>query len=384
MDAAWGDGDAVLPVDPTLPRIHADRLVGRLRPAVVRRPDRVEHHTGAPPVPPGTAVVLATSGSTGVPKGIVLSHETLGGAIERSRARLGAGDGQPWLGVLPLHHVAGLSVLLRSRAAGVEPTLHESDRVAAIDLAPPSWLSLVPTQLDRLLEAGVDLARHHGVLLGGAHADTHLLLRAERAGVHVVTSYGMTETSGGCVYDGQPLDDVELRAGADSVLRVRGPVVADGVRMRDGTVRPLVDDDGWLRTKDLGVVTPDGRVLVDGRADDVVVSGGEQVPLLPVRRALASLDSVRESAVVGLPDQRWGTAVTAVVVPTDPADDRIDVVAIRDELRGMVPPMHLPTRVLVVDELPRDPMGKVTARSVAPQADVDADLEAWEHLRPGR
>lgn len=363
IDDVWAAGDAVLPVDPGMPPAAVRRLVDRLRPAELRRPDGSRSDDDAPDVPDGTALVVATSGSTGAPKGVVISHATLRAAVDRQRRRLGARDGQPWLGVLPLHHVAGLAVLLRSRAAGVEPSFHRGGTGHAIELAPPSWISLVPTQLDSLLEAGVDLARHHGVLLGGAAAPPQLLDRARAAGVSVTTSYGMTETCGGCVYDGRPLDDVELRVEEDGVLAVRGPVVADGLRTDGGVHGPLVDADGWLRTNDLAALDADGRLVVLGRADDVVVSGGDNVPLAPVRRALRALPAVADADVVGLPDDRWGTAVTAVVVPVAGHED-LTLAALRDELRGELPPTHLPTRLELVGELPRDGLGKVTAAAV--------------------
>lgn len=364
MDRVWEDGDAVLPVDPALPRRRVDELLDQLRPAEFLRPDGRRSDPSAPPVPDGTAVVMTTSGTTGQPKGIVVSEVTLAAAVDRQRRRLGAADGQPWLGVLPLHHIAGICLLRRSRAAGVEPTLHERDSRASIDLAPPSWISLVPTQLDRLLDEGAELDRHLGVLLGGARPEHHLVERAQQAGIHLVVSYGMTETCGGCVYDGVPLDDVDVRLDSDGVVEVRGPVVAVERRVDGGVHRPLgVDVDGWMRTQDRGSFDGDDRLSIHGRADDVVVSGGENVPLDDVRHALAALPFVSHCAVVGVPDRRWGEAVTAVVVPAD--GRRLMLAEVRDALRGLLPPTHLPTKLLVVDQLPRDRMGKVSGEVVA-------------------
>lgn len=360
LDAVWADGDAALPLDPGAPQAHTEAVLAALAPAQVRSDDGTRQDAAAPPVPDGTALVVTTSGSTGSPRGVVLSHTALDAAVRASRARLGARHGVPWLGVLPLHHIAGITVVLRSRAGGTEPVLHDRDSAGAVAAAPPSWISLVPRQLDRLLAAGADLARHHGVLLGGAAAGAALLERAATAGVHVVTSYGATETCGGCVYDGVPLDGVDVAVDDSGRVRLRTPTIATGTRAPDGTTTPLVDADGWWVTNDLGVIV-DGHLRVLGRADDVVVSGGENVPLPPVRRALASLPGVRSSGVVGLPDDRWGTAVTAVVVPTGEAPD---LGAVRTALAPLLPRAHLPTRLVTADELPVGPLGKLTPRSV--------------------
>ena len=361
LDAVWADGDAALPLDAAAPAAYTERIVAALAPAEVRTDDGTAHRDDAAPVADGTALVVTTSGSTGTPRGIVLSHDALAASTAASRARLGAADGTPWLGVLPLHHVAGISVVLRSRAAGVEPHLHPRDTRAVVDGAPPSWISLVPAQLQRLLDAGADLARHAGVLLGGAAASLALLDRAAGAGAHVVTSYGATETCGGCIYDDEPLDGVQVQVTDAGRIRLRTPTIADGVRRPDGTVTPVTGEDGWWTTSDLGRIE-DGRLTVLGRADDVVVSGGENVPLGPIRQALADLPSVAASGVVGLPDDRWGTAVTAVVVPT--AGSTPALTALRDALASLLPRTHLPTALVVSDDLPTTALGKLTPASV--------------------
>ena len=254
LDEVWAEGAAALPLDPGAPDDHVAAVLDRLAPAELRTDDERSDRDRAVPVPAGTALVVTTSGSTGTPRGMVLSHAALAASTSRSRGRLGAADGVPWLGVLPLHHVAGISVVLRSRAAGVEPLLHDRDTVDVVDDAPPAWISLVPAQLQRLLAGGADLARHHGVLLGGAAAAPDLLDRAAASGVTVVTSYGATETCGGCVYDGRPLDDVEVRLTAEGLVQLRTPTMTDGVRQPDGTVLPVVDHDGWWTTSDRGRV----------------------------------------------------------------------------------------------------------------------------------
>lgn len=364
LDAVWAAGEAALPLDPRAPDPHTARLVERLAPAELRDDSGSHRMADGRPVPDGTALVVTTSGSTGAPQGVVLSHDALAASTSRSRTRLDAADGVPWLGVLPLHHVAGISVVLRSRAAGREPVLHRRDGAHALDAAEPAWVSLVPAQLGRLLDTGADLARHHGVLLGGAAAPDELLARAAAAGVHVVTSYGATETCGGCVYDGVPLDDVEVRTDRTGRIQLRTPTMATGVRRSSGQTVPLVDEDGWWTTADLGSFD-EGRLEVHGRADDVVVSGGENVPLAGVRTALAGIGGVvggvLASDVVGLPDDRWGTAVTAVVVPVA---RRPTLQEVRSALTGLLPRAHVPTALVIAPELPTTALGKVTSHSV--------------------
>jgi len=363
LDAVWADGDAALPLAADLPAVTRAGLLRRLRPHALV--DDTDRHTlpDAVGLPDGSALVATTSGSTGTPSGVVLGHDALAAMVAASRDRLAAADGMPWVLALPLHHVAGISVVLRSRAAGREPLLHGRDDPDLLAGAEPSWVSLVPTQLQRLLDAGADLARHAGVLLGGAAAPDALLARARDAGTTVVTSYGSSETCGGCVYDGEPLDGVGLRVDAHGRIRLRGPVLASGRRLPDGEVAPLVDAEGWYATGDRGTWDDDGRLVVLGRLDRVVVSGGENVPAGAVEEALASLPEVARGAVVGLPDARWGSAVTAVVVPAPGATPTLE--GLRAGLRTLLPGPWLPTRVVVVDALPRDELGKVTPAAVA-------------------
>ena len=256
------------------------------------------------------AVVVPTSGSTGTPKGVLLSAEGLLAVAHAALDRLG-GPGR-WLLAIPATHVGGLQVLVRSLLAGVDPVVVPPGPFGAASLAGSAgcaYVSLVPTQLRRLAPA--DLAGFDAVLLGGAA--TPAALRAPFG--NVVTTYGMSETGGGCVYDGVPLAGVEVSAGSGSStgsrVRVRGPGLALGYR--DGT--PLRDPDGWFTTGDVGTLA-DGRLVVHGRADDVVVTGGEKVAPAAVEAALAAHPAVREVAVAGLPDPEWGQRVVAWVVGT--------------------------------------------------------------------
>lgn len=314
-------------------------------------------------------LVVRTSGSTGAPKEVVLSHAAVLASATATHERLG-GPGQ-WLLDLPTSGVAGLQVLVRSTLAGTDPVLaveHEdlASAVAAMT-GRRRYASLVPTQLHRLDAAGQlgVLAGLDALLVGGAAADPDLLDRARDAGVTVVRTYGMSETCGGCVYDGWPLRDVRVHIDDAGQVHLAGPVLFDGygAAPREGE---------WFATSDRGSLDAAGRLTVLGRTDDVVLSGGVSVPLPAVERAVTSLPGVRTAAVVGVPDAEWGTRVVAYVVP----DDAVCLDGLRlDEVRDGVEASGLqrtwaPRQVVLVDGLPLLPGGKVdrlrlTARAPA-------------------
>ena len=224
-------------------------------------------------------------------------------------------------------------------------------------------VALVPSQLERLLTLGAPVERFTTILLGGGPASSGLLARAATAGARVVRSYGMTETVGGCVYDGVPLDGVEVAVGrTDRVIRLRGPVLLRGYRQRDGRGRirstPALDHDGWFRTSDLGRRSH-GRLEVLGRADDVLVSGGENVPVPAVLERLLSHPGVADAAVLPVDDERWGQVPVAVVVPRDPATPP-SLEQLRAHVRRDASAAYAPARLLVLPALPRDGMGKLS------------------------
>lgn len=361
LEHVWDQGDAALPLDPGLPEPLAERLLQSLRPHALAqpRPDgdgvSLRHLPDAAPVPPGLALVVPTSGSTGEPKGVELTHAALRAAVRASLDRLDCRPGDRWLLCLPLHHVAGILVLLRARALGVDPVVHrrfDPERVAQADA---DFVSLVPTQLGRILDAG--LGEGLGtVLLGGAPPPPGLLERAASARVEVVTSYGLTETCGGCVYDGRALDPVEIELGVEGRITVRGPVLMRGYRGRPDLTREVLRN-GRLLTPDRGRWTPDDRLEVLGRTDDVIVTGGHNVSAGAVGAVLADHPAVADVAVVGRPDPEWGEEVTAVMVPaSDPPPDLEDL---REFARDRLPAWALPRHVQTVERLPRDSMGKL-------------------------
>jgi len=301
--------------------------------------------------------VVGTSGSTGVPKGVELSAAALRHSARASLHRVGARPGERWLCCLPITHVAGLAVLVRSLVGGTEPVLAERADAETVAASGCAHVSLVPTQLQRLLlQAGAHgptpLAGFSSVLLGGAAAPSGLLEAGRDAGVPVVTTYGMTETCGGCVYDGVPLDGVRAEVRDDGRIWITGPVLFSGY-----LGGPRAPADGWFRTGDLGRVDAEGRLTVRGRADDVITTGGHKVVPGEVAAALQSCPGVREAVVVGQPDPEWGERVVAVVVPANPADPP-NLELLRRHVRERLPRYAIPSRVVMVDAVPMLPSGK--------------------------
>ena len=385
--AGAGAENAVKPL-PLLVPIGPGEDEGRVRADLARRITRV---------PPRTDLVLRTSGSTtGTGRLIAMSAAALVASARATHARLG-GPGT-WLLPLPAHHVAGLQILIRSLEAGTEPVVVDTSSgfsptalAEALRSARRStgaavsrlYVSLVPTQLVRVLQdpqARRALAGADAVLLGGAAADPALLARARGAGVTVVTTYGMSETGGGCVYSGRPLEGVEIAIqspdaeGAGRIL-ISGPVLAEDYLHTPGGGPD--DGEGFhrsgarrvLATSDRGRLHPDGRLEVLGRLDDVIITGGVKVEPRHVEEALTGIDGVAEACVVGLPDEQWGSTVVAAVVlepgrqPGGPK--RLDGAALREAARARLDGAHAPKRVVVLEALPLRPSGKVDRREVA-------------------
>ena len=327
----------------------------------------------------GTAVVIATSGSTGVPKRVVLSAAALTASAEATARRIGSGQ---WMLALSAGYVAGLQVLVRAHLAGTAPVLLEGRFTPASFAAAtrgmgagPRYASLVPAQLATLLDAAEDrdvreaLASYEALLLGGQALAPVLRERAAELGARVVRTYGSSETAGGCVYDGVALDGV-LVASVDGELRIAGPTLADGyLGDPELTARTFVADaagEHWYRTGDAGDVA-DGRVAVTGRIDNVIVSGGTNVSLDRVERAVRAVAGLEGAVVAAIADERWGQGSAIVVaLRTGLADSAPALLAAaRERVAAEVGAEARPARIVPVEALPLLASGKPDRRAIA-------------------
>jgi O-succinylbenzoic acid--CoA ligase len=295
---------------------------------------------------------------------VLLTAAALAASAAATERRLG-GPGR-WLLALPVTHVAGLQVVMRALRAGSAPVPAGEDFAAGTAALGPGrrFTSLVPTQLRRLLAAGpatLDALRSYtAVLLGGAAPPAGLVATARAAGVPVVVTYGMSETCGGCVYDGVPLDGVSVELAEGDRIRLGGPVLAAGYRLRPELSR-RVFAGGRFVTGDVGRLTS-GRLTVLGRADDVLVTGGEKVAPAAVADALAEHPAVAEAAVVGVADPEWGQRVVAVVVLR--AGAGLTLAEARSQVAGRVSRAAAPRELRVVDALPLLASGKLDRRAL--------------------
>ncbi len=351
LQSAWDAGDAVLPLDTRLPKAATDLLLQDLRPARVVSSDGSHRLERAVPTEPGDALVVATSGTTGEPKGVVHTHASIAASAVATSAAL---DVDPacdrWVACLPLAHIGGLSVITRSLVTGTPCTVlarFDPSEVESEARVGATLVSLVATVLGR-----TDVSGFRSVLLGGSAPPSALP-------ANVVTTYGMTETGSGCVYDGQPLDGVELRIGDGSLgalgeVLVRGPMLLRAYR--DGT-DPRIGD-GWFPTGDGGELGADGTLTVFGRMAEVIVTGAEKVWPKPVEDVLLEHPDVAEAAVWKRPDPVWGERVVAWVVPVPGRPEpRLEV--LREMVAERMARWAAPRELVVVNALPKTAGGKV-------------------------
>lgn len=337
----WDRGDAILPLDQRLPFAARRALVARFSAASVIDANDETAQPVARTYASDDALVIATSGTTGEPKGVIHSHASLAASsrIVANALHLGAHD--HWLACLPVAHIGGFGVVARAIAMGARLTCvprPDAEAISAAADAGATHTSLVPTLLSR-----VDTARWNVILVGGASVPH------DRPS-NVVATYGLTETCGGVVYDSRPLAGVDVRIVDDEIL-LHAPTLCRGYV--DGS--PSMTD-GWLHTGDLGRWS-DGLLHVSGRRDDLIITGGSKVWPQPVERVLLAHPLVADVVVRGVADDTWGTIVCAWIVPRDRS-----AVPTLDDLRAVVraelSDVAAPRRLVVVDEIPRTALGK--------------------------
>lgn len=348
----WDQGNAAAPLDQRLPPAAARRQLEELRPRfVVGRDGQSTSLDDSVPSEPGDALVLCTSGSSGAPKGVVLTHDAVEASALATSSRLGVDVGTDrWLACLPLAHIGGLSVVTRALITGTPLDVHDGFDAAAVEASAErgvTLVSLVATALSR-----IDPRGFRAVLLGGASAPDDLP-------GNVVVTYGMTETGSGIVYDGLPLEGAEVRIG-DGELGAEGEVLVKGAMLlrcyRDGSDPKIAG--GWLRSGDGGRIDAQGRVSVSGRMADVIVTGGEKVWPISVEGLVARDPSVAEVAVAGEPDPEWGERVVAYVVAEDGrAPPRLE--ALRERVKAELGPWAAPRELRLLETLPRTANGKI-------------------------
>jgi O-succinylbenzoic acid--CoA ligase len=371
--AAWEAGEAVLPLAVDAPAPELAAVLAAARPTHLVDGDGRRALPGGRPVTDGVAAVVATSGTGGTPKLVELGADAIAWSARATSRSLEAGPGDRWLCCVPTSGVAGLAVVARAWHTGLPVEVHDRFDPAAVAGAAgrATLVSLVPTQLRRLLASGDHAARFRRVLLGGGPIPADLAADATTRGVQLVRTYGLTETFGGMVHDGHPLDGAEVSADPEGELLVRGPMLFRRYR-GDPARTAAVLRDGWLHTGDLGGVGPDGRVTVLGRRDDLIVSGGVNVHPDEVEAVLSTHPGVAEVAVAGRPDPEWGQRVAAFVVPRD-RHHPPTLAGLRTVALERLAAAKAPRELVLVSALPRTASGKLLRRLLG---DGEAHVEA--------
>lgn len=369
VSKVWEAGDAIAPIDPRLPRSEAEQVMAALAPAAVIEADgEIRSLPGGLPVEDGDAAVVATSGTTGRPKGVIHTHEGVAASANATSVALSVDPAaDKWLACLPLAHIGGLAVVMRSLVTGTPVEVHDQFNAAATLDAVARGATLVSLVTRALNQIPSDSFR--AILLGGAAPPP------DRP-ANVIATYGLTETGSGIVYERRPLDGVEIdiaRRGAlggppdsatdsatdgatdsEGEIRLRGPMLFRAYRHDPDPF----DADGWFATGDLGHWGDDGRLVVDGRRGDVIVTGGEKVWPSRIEALLTRRDDVAEIALIGRPDSDWGHRVVAVVVPTDPSSPpTLD--GLRAATKEAFPPWCAPHDLELRRDLPKTSLGKI-------------------------
>ena len=353
VQRAWSNGDAILPIDQRLPLAGKKLLLDAMAPSEII--DSSSTSTSLPngrPLQDGDALVIASSGSTGSPKGIIHTHSSLLAGAQSSASRLQLTSDDHWLICIPVSHVGGFSVLVRALHTGAALTLHPTFDAEAVRAASKNGVthtSLVATALSR-----IDTSLFKTILLGGSSAPANLP-------TNVITTYGMTETGGGVVYNGQPLNNVEVRITEDEIF-LRCPMLMRAYC--DG--QTISKEDGWYATGDMGEIRDDGKLIVYGRRTDMIITGGENVWPSVIEKCLSSHTAVNQVVVRGIQDATWGQRVVAYVVlngSTHISDVKL-LSDLREHVKQSLPAFCAPQQVVVTSHIPRTSLGKVDVQAL--------------------
>ena len=353
VQRAWSDGNAILPIDQRLRPAGKKMLMDTMAPSeIIDASFTASTLPNGRPMQDGDALVIASSGSTGSPKGIIHTHSSLLAGAQASAARLQLTSDDHWLVCIPVSHVGGFSVIARALHTSAALTLHPAfDAVAVQEAARngATHTSLVATALSR-----IDTSLFKSILLGGSSAPANL-------SSNVITTYGMTETGGGVVYNGQPLENVEVKIVKGEIL-LRCPML----------MRAYCDDqtipteDGWYATSDMGEIDENGKLSVHGRRSDMIITGGENVWPSVVEHSMSSHPMIDQVVVRGTPDTTWGQRVVAYVVLNDSAhtSDASLLSDLRDHVKQSLPAFYAPQQIVVLAGIPRTSLGKVDLQAL--------------------
>ena len=314
-------------------------------------------------LPDNIALLIETGGSTGNPKVVALSAAAMRASARLSNAALGATHGDRWSLSLPLNHIAGINQLLRSIDIETEPVTSGGD-----------FISIVPTQLYRALRTRdkffEQLVGAKKVLIGGAAIPEQLLVAGRSAGIPLVTSYGMTEMCGGCIYDGNALPGVEVKILDGGKIALKGPMRAEGYfNNSEATISAFID--GWFITSDSGEINDEGRLAVHGRTDDIIISGGEKISPTAITDLLRAQLPTTELMVIGIPDQEWGQSLRVVIAETDESKS-LTLGKIRELVASEIGKVAAPRSLLLLSEMPTKENGKVDIQQLIRAAPTEA------------
>jgi O-succinylbenzoic acid--CoA ligase len=352
VQRVWSNGDAVLPIDQRLPQHGKKLLLDAMSPSEII--DASFDSSALPdgrPMQDGEALVIASSGSTGSPKGIIHTHSSVLAGAQASASRLQLTASDHWLVCIPVSHVGGFSVISRAMHTGAALSLHPNFDVTAVRQAAENGAthtSLVATALSR-----IDTSLFKTILLGGSSAPANLPN-------NVITTYGMTETGGGVVYNGEPLSNVEIKI-EEGEIYLRCPMLTCGYR-NDQT---LSLKDGWYATGDMGEIN-NGKLSVHGRKTDMIITGGENVWPSAVEASLSSHPMINQVVVRGTPDTNWGQRVVAYVVligSLNTSEESL-LTNLREHVKHTLPAFCAPQQLIVLNQIPRTSLGKVDAQAL--------------------